>query len=205
MPVFNSRSTFYTRACVKEQKKDKPCRGPALAFGSGLLYLAWAGPDNKIAISSSVDGVTWNKVLLQQWTLDSPSLTFIYPYLYLCFRGTNSDQIYVCRTLDGGQSLDSLTVVPNIATDYTPALIQQGTDLILAWRDSASPHHINAMRADMSNPSINPLKSFGIQVVFSDTSNGGVALATYFGQAYIAWGGTDANTQLNIWNLPPSF
>jgi hypothetical protein len=93
-------------------------------------------------------------------------------------------------------------ITPPNTTDYTPALTQQENDLILAWRDSASPHNLNAMRFPMSN--LTTIKAFGERVVLSpDTSNGAVALATNFGQPYIAWGGTDSANQLNIRALPP--
>jgi hypothetical protein len=180
--------------------------GPALAYGNGYLFIAWAGTDNRINIRRSSDGVTWNdsdKVILQQWTIDSPSLAFVNNTLYLLFRSSSSDQFFIMTSTDSGKSFSDFTTIPNQTTDYTPAMTLDGNDLVLAWRDSTSPHNINILRAD--NSSSNPLNSFGTQAVFPDTSNGSVALTTNLGKTYIAWAGTDSENQLNIWRLPPSF
>jgi hypothetical protein len=173
--------------------------GPALAYGNGYLFIAWAGTDNRINIRRSSDGVTWNdsdKVILQQWTIDSPSLAFVNNTLYLLFRSSSSDQFFIMTSIDSGKSFSDFTTIPNQTTDYTPALTQVGNDLILVWRGTDPAHQINAMRADTSNPST--LQSFDNQIVFTDTSNGGVSLTPYLGQAYVAWGGTDPNHLLNI-------
>jgi hypothetical protein len=96
-------------------------------------------------------------------------------------------------------TFSELVRIPNQTTDYTPALTQVGTDLVLAWRATDQDHHITAMRSDINSP--DPLASFGDQVVFSDTANGAVSLATYQGQAYAAWGGTDPKNLLNLMPL----
>ena len=61
--------------------------GPALAYGNGLLFLAWAGTDtpNHHLNVMSFDGRKWNPkvVIMTQWTVAAPSLFFSYPNLYL--------------------------------------------------------------------------------------------------------------------------
>jgi hypothetical protein len=136
---------------------------------------------------------------LQQWTLNTPGLFYEYPNLYLTFRGTNYDQIYVCRTSDFGKTLDQLQTIPSQATDYAPAFTSWNSELILAWRGTDSVHHINAMIT--YGNSTNPLSLLVDKVVFPDTANGGVSLTTFNGQPYIAWAGTDPDKLLNIMPL----
>jgi hypothetical protein len=139
--------------------------------------------------------------ILQQWAIGAPCIFYHEPYLYLSFRGTNNDQIYVCRTSDFGKTLDSLQTVPNQSTDYTPTLTLASTDLILAWRRTDSTHTINTMRANIN--SSDPM-SFDNQDVYDETASGRVSLMTFNNQAYIGWSGNDAAHHLNIMALPLS-
>ena len=210
--------------------------GPALAYVSplfpmkgapdGVLFLALTGTDQQIILRWSYDG-TWpddNKIVLQQWSLNAPCLCYANGYLYLAFRGTTSDGIYVCRASLGSDMTQFKSnfnleyhTIPGQGTDYSPALtfmpidpntIKQATptlvnQLIVAWRSSDSPHRFYAMSTDVT--STDPLTSFGNLVMYGDQAGGSVSLTTYPGnwQPYIAWAGTDSIHTLNVMPLPP--
>jgi hypothetical protein len=191
----------------KQVLNESSHSGPALAYApplpghtQGVLFLAWTGTDGRINIRRSYDGQNWNdsdKIVLQQWAIDSPGIAYFYPNLYLFWRGTIGDQIWVSMSSDLGNTFHSQVMIPNQSTDYTPGLTLAGNDLILAWRGTDTAHQINVMSTDTTSSS-DPLQSFGNQIVFTDNSNGAVSLATYLGQAYIGWGGTDPNHLLSI-------
>jgi hypothetical protein len=188
---------------------------PALAYApptsiyvNGILFLAFTGTNNNIYLRWSTDG-TWpdsNKKELQQWSPDGPCIFYSDPYLYLSFRSTINDWIYVCRTSDFGQTLDSLQTIPNQATDNTPALTSTDSNLFIAWRGTDPNHRINAMSADISD-STKPLGTFTNQVIYGDQASGALSMTTYPFDSqpspYIAWAGTDPDQSLNVMPLPP--
>ncbi|MGI0133500.1 MAG: hypothetical protein ACREBW_00880, partial [Candidatus Micrarchaeaceae archaeon] len=175
----------------------------------GAIFLAYTDQNQKIHIRWSFDGgwYDFNKKELEQWSPDGPGICYADPYLYLAFRATSGDTIYVCRTADFGQTLE-VNTIPNQATDYTPAMAVVGKQLILAWRGTDPYNRINAMSTDLT--SSDPLGSFGNQVIYGDQANGALSMVNlpvngdpFIGKPYIAWAGTDPGHSLNVMPLPP--
>ncbi|MFD4921734.1 hypothetical protein ACFWNE_10495 [Streptomyces goshikiensis] len=100
---------------------------PALAVHDGKLYLAHRTLDNKILVTHTSDGTTWQPpVALPGLTQDGPALHVKHNELYCAFRGVNNDRLYSC-VLRGGTWQRHLDPHPDIRTHYGPALTMSGS------------------------------------------------------------------------------
>jgi hypothetical protein len=185
----------------KVMLSERSSYGPALAYGGGYLFLAWVGPDNRINVRRSADGKTWynqDKIVLQQWSIDSPSMTYIYPNLYLLFRSSNgNNKIFIAKSSDLGRSFPTVFAIPNERAASKPALTKSGNDLILAWWGSDSSHTISTLRADSNSK--DTITQFGRKRVYSERADGGLSLTNFSDEPFMAW--ADSNNKLNIMPL----
>ncbi len=116
------------------------------------------------------------------------------------FRAARQGGTCRARTLD----LRAPVIMQNQSTNFTPALTQNGNDLILGWTDKSGTVNTmtaNAIRQPFSSTSFGSQESYFLDDIFA---NGGVSLATQGTQTYLAWAGTDPANLLNIRTLPSS-
>ena len=186
--------TYHNKVTLNEQSSQPP----ALAFGNGVLYLAWTGTDNahSLNIMQSTDGLNWHsKVTLPQQATGGPGLVFSDGALYVVWTGTDAaHSLNMASTTNGGPTLNAHVVLGE-RSNFGPAIAAGTEGLVLAWTGINSTVNLNR---DLST---NRGASWGSKKTFSDNSSVGPSLSNFANVMYISWTGTDATRSVNVATL----
>src|SRR6266516_1304554 len=169
--------------------------GPALAFGNGRLYLAWADTNHSLNVLSSIDGVNFtNKVTLGDTSVSAPALSFINGTLYLLWCGRdNNHSLNIMESKDGMTFTNKVTF--NDSSDVHLAMVAmiKQSGLLLAWTGRDSKHHLNLRFGGDIHSLSNKLT-----YMYGEESTAGPALATFNEKIYVGWTATDSAHHINI-------
>jgi len=124
---------------------------PAITYSpyTGKYYLAWRGYDDKIYVMQSFDGRIWfNKVTLNEFTRNRPSLTVGDSYIYLAWVDLNG-KINIIRSQDGTRWTNKITLNEVTSRPVGIAyLAYPFNSLVVAW--VGSDNRINIIKYSLS-------------------------------------------------------
>jgi len=174
--------------------------GPALAFGSGLLFVAWTGyTDTRLYIASTKNGgKTWTTrpPPLEETTYSSPCLVYNNGELILAWQGTDNQLNFLTCT-----DLNTLAFPPSTKlTIPQTSFSQPGLTFDVDNRPWLSWRGLFNDQLNQIIPKNGAISGFRNtpQSIFSDTSLNGPVLCRFKNQIYIAWSGKDPDSHLNV-------
>jgi Putative serine esterase (DUF676) len=173
---------------------DSTTFAPAIAAFNGKLYLAWVGTDasHHLNVESSTDGVNFgNKVTLSATAFAAPALNGFNGSLNLAWTGTDSSHHLNIVASTNGTTFPSATVLSDTSLS-APALTHNNGFLDLAWTG------INNSRLNIESSVLATTIDGSNKVTLGDTSSVGPALASFDGQTWLTWSGTDSPPHLYL-------
>ena len=112
--------------------------GPALAWGGGVLYLAWADAAGQLNLAMTATALgdrrpRWSAVRLGETTAAAPALSFIDNTVYLAWRRQGDRRLMVLPLSPRLHPARSLELAG--ASDFAPALVKAGGRFHLFWTE----------------------------------------------------------------------
>ena len=207
--VWTNKRTVFT---------DGSVYGPALAFGAGLLFVAWAddGAAGKIHVATTIDGgASWkSQVMLPERSDAQPSLVFNNNKLILSWKGISPNQqlsFVECTDFTALTFVNKVVIVdegnsvgdPGVHSNVSPSVAFDADGLAwLSW--------VTASRDNLKNGILNQIISEKKTINgFADIPSYhrqfrafkaglGPALCFFKGKMFIAWQADSAPHQLEI-------
>jgi hypothetical protein len=173
--------------------------GPALAFGSGLLFVAWTGTNLRLYVASTRDGgKSWitRPPPLDETSYSSPCLIYNNGELVLGWQGTDNQLNFLtCNNLNTLSFPPSTKLTIPQTSESQPGLAFDVDERPwLSWRGLKND---NLNQIIPSNGKISGFRDTK-QVVFDDTSFNGPVLCRFQKEIFISWEGTDPDSHLNV-------
>ncbi|MCA6060503.1 hypothetical protein HUF18_12000 [Thalassolituus sp. ST750PaO-4] len=143
----NDKPEFFYNQTSGKSFSETSNRAPAYVDFNGRMYMAFVDPDYKLKISSRQVGDTpqfgWNipKQINSHKSGDKPSLAVFNNQLYVAFKGSGSNAIYISRSSDG-VSWSAAKRINSHQSAYSPTLavvkVNGADHLVAGFRGSSS-------------------------------------------------------------------
>ncbi|MCU7756879.1 G1 family endopeptidase (plasmid) [Bacillus cereus] len=154
-------------------------------------WFEWFVPNNP---SGTINEISRNKVILEDTSPVSPSITSFYGNIYISWKGDGNDNINVMVSTDNGVTFGK-KYISTESSDDTPVLVAGDNNLYIAWKGSSNDN-LNVAIVDIDKQTGAPT-GFSNKIILEDTSPVRPALAFLDGSLYLAWKG-DGNDNLNV-------
>ena len=179
--------------------------GPALAFGSGLLFVAWTGTDYHLNVASTRDGgKTWatRPPPLGETSYSSPTLIYNNGALVLGWQGTDNQLNFLtCNNLNTlSFPASTKLTIPQTSESQPGLAFDVDNRPYLSWRGKGNDY-LNQIIP--GNGSISGFRNTKPVVFFNETSLNGPVLCRFQKEIFISWSGTDPNSRVNVSKFLP--